>query len=419
MLKKICTFVCVVMIALPVKAEVMDYSKYFKVDMNMELPEFGEYLSKFQKENPIYDTGYKNRKNIGNKFKVEFSRTIKKYGMSEGRIKATHEDMLLDLLSALPKEIYQYIGPRMHEVYGMSEKVLNLPGIKETKNQFPQRVAKRMQKIENIEYLSPALYFLLMPEVWGENEPQDKDELQEEVVKKPRIRPDIPDYLKEKVGIKVPEPGENKVKAGAQRRAQYRPNIRTLNPTLTSPLTAADASAFVDSIEEIIAWGYADELRVMSSLVTSEVLLNIWEQEQGTALLQNTLKDMVNPCQRLVIKIKFAGLYEEFKFIISKYGYTPEEWAYIGDKTIKAFRVAIASPQMSDAVRYHRKGYYNEEYNKLPKQWRDEYYVTRTAIIRMYAVFREDVEVVRPISKSIEEKFNKINGVLLTSPIFY
>ena len=27
-----------------------DYSKYFKVDMNMELPEFGEYLSKFQKE---------------------------------------------------------------------------------------------------------------------------------------------------------------------------------------------------------------------------------------------------------------------------------------------------------------------------------------------------------------------------------
>ena len=62
MLKKIYTFVLIVMTALPVKAEEVDYSKYFKVDMNMELPEFGEYLSKFQKENPIYDTGYKNRK---------------------------------------------------------------------------------------------------------------------------------------------------------------------------------------------------------------------------------------------------------------------------------------------------------------------------------------------------------------------
>ena len=407
------------LIALPVKAAEVNFDKYFKVDMNVKLPDLNEYLQKIQKENSPYDKGYRSRLKMGNKFKVEFSRTIKKYGMSEGRIKDDYEDELLYMLSLLPKEMYQYVGPRMHEVTGMSEKILNLPGIKETKNKFPQRVAERMKKIENIEYLSPALYFLLMPEIWDETKPQDDDTVQEIPVKEPKRVTELPDFLKEKVGMKLPKPENKKTNAGAKRKAQYRPNIRTVLPTLTSPLTTSDAEAFVGSIDDIMTWGYEDDLRVISRLISAETVLDYWEAEQGIALSQNDLKDMVNPCQRLVLKIKFAGLYDEFRFLMSKYGYTPEQWAYVGDKTIKAFRVATASPDVATAVKIYRKGYFDPAYEKFPEEYKDEYYATKTAIIKMYAVFKDDVEAVRPVADVIEQKFNKISGMLLTSVIFY
>mgnify|MGYP003311110199 CR=1 FL=1 len=37
-----------------------------------------------------------------------------------------------------------------------------------------------------------------------------------------------------------------------------------------------------------------------------------WESKNGTALSLNGLKDGVNPCQRLALKIRWAGLEDEF-----------------------------------------------------------------------------------------------------------
>ena len=143
-----------------------EYDKYFKVDMKMEIPDVKEFIKKYVNDNSLYDKGYKSRLDMGNTFKKEFSKTIKFYGLSEGRLKNSYEDDLLEAISWLPKETYQYIGPMLHEVPGMSEKILNLPGIKETKNKFPERVADKMKAIEGIEHMSPSLYFLLMPEIF-------------------------------------------------------------------------------------------------------------------------------------------------------------------------------------------------------------------------------------------------------------
>ena len=149
-----------------VLAKTSDYDKYFRVDMNMEIPEINEYIKKLDKTYNLYDKGYESRFKMGNNFKKEFSQTIRTYGMSEGRLKNSYEDDLMELISWLPKESYQYIGPMLHQIPGMSEKILNMPGIKETKNKFPEDVAERMKGIENIEFMSPALYFILMPEIW-------------------------------------------------------------------------------------------------------------------------------------------------------------------------------------------------------------------------------------------------------------
>ena len=131
-----------------VSAKVSDYDKYFRVDMKMEIPDINEYIKKLDSKYTLYDKGYDSRFKMGNSFKKEFSQTIRTYGMSEGRIKNSYEDDLMELLNWLPKESYQYVGPMLHQIPGMSEKILNMPGIKETKNKFPEDVAERMKGID-------------------------------------------------------------------------------------------------------------------------------------------------------------------------------------------------------------------------------------------------------------------------------
>lgn len=399
------------------KADIGEFNHYFNVDMGIELPNIKELIKKYFDTKDLYDKGFSSRLKMGNRFKKEFSRTIKFYGLSEKRLKNNYEDELLEVLGLLPKEMYQYIGPMLHEVPGMSEKILNLPGIKETKNKFPKRVAEKMLALEDVEYLSPSLYVLLMPELWGETDKTDLDKPVQKQVKKPKPPRDIPDFIKKKLDMPVdtPKTPSSKIK----KTNPVNNNYRTISPTLTSPLTTKDAEAFMSTIDELEAWGETDNMRIYSEIISGQYLLDMWEQENGTSLYQNELKDVVNPCQRLVLKIKFAGLYEEFKYILAKYGYTPEEWAYVGDKTIKAFRVASASMETAYAVNYHKRGYYNHYIERLPEKWKREMYANEATIIKMYAVFREDVEAVRSLREALDSKFTRLRGVLLTAPIIY
>ena len=417
MLKRIFVFIMLMFYALPTYAGIEDFDKYFNVKMDIELPDLKSLVNKYFNTKDLYDKGFTSRLKMGNRFKKEFSKTIKFYGLSEKRLKNNYEDELLEVISWMPKEMYQYIGPMLHEVPGMSEKILNLPGIKETKNQFPKDVAQKMLAIEGIEYISPAFYVLLMPEIWGEKDPNKLDNPKPAPVKKPKPNKDIPDFLKKKLDMPVkalPVPSQ-KIK----KKSSVSSKFRTISPTLISPLTTKDAEAFVETIDELEAWGNKDDMFIYSEIISGQYLLDMWELEQGVSLYQNDLKDVVNPCQRLVLKIKFAGLYEEFKSILSKHGYTPEEWAYVGDKTIKAFRVASASLEVAYAVNYHKKGYYNHYIERLPEKWKQEMYANEAAIVKMYAVFREDVEAVKPLKDKINTKFLKLRNILLTAPIIY
>jgi len=419
MIKTFWTVLWAIFFATEVYAAPLNFDKYFKVDMQMEVPDLKEYVKKLTRTYSLYDRGYRSRYDMGLMFKKEFSRVIKFYGLSEGRIKSDYEDDVLEMISLLPKEMYPYIGPLLHEVPGMSEKILNLPGIKETKNKFPEDIAEHFQDIEDIEYLSPALYVLLMPSMWGEKEPINPDKPEEIKIYKPHANIELPDFLKEKIGVplKVAEqkPGRAEKKASLAQKL----NLRTLNPTLTSPLTSKDVEAFIETIDMVMEWGMGNDYRNYGRLINGEAILDIWEAEHQTALPVNDLKDAVNPCQRLVLKTRFSGQYEEFSRVVAKKGFSPEEWAYTCDKTIKAFRMASANMSIARAVQAHRRGYYNYYFEKLPLRWKNEMYAMNTAIIKMYSAFKEDIDVVRPYKEVLFNKFNKIQGVMLTAPILY
>ena len=396
-----------------------DYSSYFKVDMNMEIPNIYEYARKLSKKYTSYDKGYVSRFRMGTVFNKSFSKVIKYYGLSEARIKSRYEDDLMEMISMLPKKAYQYIGPMLHEVPGMSEKILNLPGIKETKNQFPQDVAEKFKGMEGLEDMSPALYFILMPSIWGE-EPINAPDTPEKVpAKRPKPKVDLPDALKEKIGLPVKT--AEKAPASARRNAtiEQKLGLRTLNPSLTSPLTSADVRDYVDTIDLIMDWVNQDNMRNYAKLIQGGMLLDFWEAENNMALSQNALKDVVNPCQRLVLVTRFAGVYGEFSMLTAQKGFTPEGWAYTCDKTIKAFRVLEANMSCAYAVRYHRRGYYREHMEKLPERWRNELYAVEEAIDRMYRVFKDDIETVRPFQNSLREKFIQNQNVFINAPIIY
>lgn len=411
--------ICLLFYTVNAKASALDFMKYFKVDMQAEIPEIEAYRKKVSSSHKLYDKGYISRYQMGTMFKKEFSQTIKAYGLSEGRIKSGYEDELLEMLSWLPKDAYPYIGPMLHEVPGMSEKILNLPGIKETKNKFPEKIAEPFVGMEGIEYLSPALYFLLMPKIWEEQEIQDIEQPQPVPVKKPRVKIELPDYLKQKIGIPVKTAEKKQGSAKRKASAAQQLGLRTVNPNLTSPLTSQDVESFIATIDELEEWAEEDNMQIYMRLISGEQLLNYWENEQHTALMQNDLKDAVNPCQRIVLKTRFAELYEEFAQKVSKQGFTPEEWAYTCDKTIKAFRMTEANMAIAYAVRFHRRGYYRHYIENLPKKWREGMYATEAAIIKMYSALREDVEVVRPYKDEIEKKFIKMQNVFITAPILY
>jgi len=403
-----------------------DFAPFFKVDMQQEIPDIYDYAEEIRRKYKLYDKKYISRFYMGRTFNKEFARTIKLYGLSEGRIKSNYEDELLEIISWLPKETYQYIGPMLFEVPGMSEKILNLPGIKETKNQFPKDLAEKYKGDENIEYLSPALYFILMPDLWSKKNPKDLDKPEKKPAKFPEVQIELPDFLKEKIGSpietaqRLPASAQKEATSAQKMAAVARKyNLRTINPSLTTPLTRKDVAAFISTIDMVMDWGMQNDMSNYSALIRGEALMDMWEQEQGTALSQNDLKDVVNPCQRLVLKTRFSGLYESFSTVVAQKGFSPEEWAYTCDRTIKAFRVAEASLGMAYAVRFHRRGYYNQYISKLPKRWQDEMYAVEEAIIEMYRASREDVESVRPYKDEILRKMIKIHGVMLTAPIIY
>ena len=50
MLKNMWLLFILLLIALPVKAAEVNFDKYFKVDMNVKLPDLNEYLQKIQKK---------------------------------------------------------------------------------------------------------------------------------------------------------------------------------------------------------------------------------------------------------------------------------------------------------------------------------------------------------------------------------
>lgn len=394
---------------LPTHAAMEDFKKYFEVDFNAPLPDIKALEKELTKATAVFNPRYIMSWDMGPVFDKIWAATIWSYGTSEKRIINPAHENLYDLIKTIPAQYYPYIGPALHASAGIPEKILNMPGIKETKNKFPERIAPQLQGLEDLEFLSPHLYILLMPEMWPDNQkpiefPRTKP------AKAPKI-----DYNPEfyaKVLAAVPDEGFGT--AARNDNQPGRDKLRTLKITKDSLLTTADIKAFLGTIDSVKTFG---TLENKLKIIRAGHLMDFWERKNGTALALNGLKDMVNPCQRMVLKIKWADLTTEFAKAVAGEGFTPEEWAYTCDKTIKAYRISNVTAPKIAAMQEYKKGLYDNYINALRTKWKDNQFATMQSILEMHKAPREDVMTALKNESLIKDKIVPLGGMLVTAPI--
>ena len=396
------------MVASVVEASISDYEKYFIVDMDKKLPSINQLKKTYFEEEKLYDSHYNSYWDISEVFDKAFYAKMATYAGQEKRLKTETEDDILEMIALMPKEHYQYIGPMLHTVPGMSDKVLNLPGIKETKNKFPTVIAEQAKNIEGLEFLSPFLYFMLMPEVWGEKTSSIEFPKPKKNNSKLRIKADYFNNISkviEHYNLK-PKKDKNKIVRG---------DFRTINPKRNSLLTSKDVQAFMGTLDDVNDFYLEGDNRLLLS--QAMVLQGQYEVDEGDGLPVNGLKDIVNPCQRLVQRIKIIGKEREFNSTISKSGFDIKEWAYTCDKTVKAYRLATINSDLLLTLKSYKKGYFDSSINKLNKKHQMAQYSGMRAMIEMYNAPLNDVLEVLKNKQELLKKFNKYKNRVAGAPV--
>lgn len=412
-MRKFLFFICALLIAAAAQAGIPNrekYDKYFAVDLNEELPDYEELQKRFVAKHSVYDRKYNWHWNIGNIFDAAFRMTINEYGGTDKRVKSENEEALLAILEILPPEYYQYIGPFLHTIPTMSEKILNMPGIKETKNKFPTRIAPQLADIEDLEFLSPYLYFVLMPEVWPDNQtPLEQPQKQQKPVKSVR-NTELYNLIRKIV------PADEFYPDAPAKQTTDLSDLRTINVTASSPLTSGDIKAFVKTIPELNE--LQSNVEAMARIYGAGNLLDMWEEEQGHALPLNSMKDLIYPCSRLLQKMRIAGEVNYLRDIVAKYGFTPEEWAYTCDKTIKAYSMTTLTHATVMSLKAYALGAYDDYTREtLNDKLAELQFLNMQMALRMHEVPRHDVLEAFKNRQLLRESFHQAGYAVIAAPI--
>ncbi len=330
----------------------------------------------------------------------------------ETREKPFYEDQLISILARMPQYTYQYIGPYMHSLPFMSEKILNMPGIKETKGKLPTRIAPAMKKIvdQHGDFLSPALYFLLMPETWEKRKLEKEKTRSQTFSRQTKFKRN--NKLYERIAKQIP------IEDYLNGEEKYTPNMtRTKNPDLNSPLTDGDVIAFANSIMDIRLFGKENKQR-RNHIRRIGYLLNNLYNPNGTMDPTGLMKDVANPCQRLAQRVKILGLETEFNAILLPHGFNIDSWAYTGDKTIKAYRLSNITMSQLHALR-NAKFDKKKRYTKFLTQYESDFADKAYALyIELYNANEHDRNILWHNKSVIKKQFTyHKDRYLLSLPI--
>lgn len=397
----------------PCRAQLKEYAHLYDIDLKEDIPLVWRIKKEYQKETSLYDWKYDFSWRIPSVFNYEFKQDIRNFGAFEKRLANPTEDGILAELKRMPKAYYPYVGPVLHTIKGLSGKVLDLPGIKETKNKFPEKIASRFQNIPNIESVSPDLYIFLSPQFWGEDLaslefPQIADEKPQKTPKI-HINPEYIRKIKEKVRMSD---------YGGGKSPDTPLGIRHFTADKDTPLSAADVKAFINTLDGIKKFSLSGSNGLR--LLMIEPIITYWDTKNGVNENVAFLRNVVNPCQSLVRKVKWAGLREKFQEAIGVEGFGLDDWAYTCDKTIKAYRVNTLPMTHMTIIKLLRKGYYYRILDDMPGYSDEERKTFRyflEASVHLYDTTETNLEAMRADKINIRNKVVKTHFENMGIPI--
>ena len=414
---RIFLFLCLLYVMIPTKvnAQLKEFEHIYDIDMDEDIPLIWRLQKEYNKENSLYDWRYEYTWRIPSGFNYDFKQKIKYFGSIEKRIQNADEESLLRDLQRMPKEFYPYVGPMLHTVKGLSGKILDMPGIKETKNRFPQKIASRFQKLPDLQFLSPELYIFLMPQLWGEDmdtlEFPHQNEQQPEDIPNIKINPEFIKHIKKKVPI-------SDYWLGAKTKTE-KYDVRNYDADEDTPLSNADVKAFINTLDGLFRFRLQKDYEIRNIMV--DPLIGYWEEKQGTDRTVSFLKTVVNPCQTIVRKIKWTGLQNEFQKVIGEQAFGLDDWAYTCDKIFKAYRVTSIPYAYAATLKIARKGYIYRElakYDFTPEEKQQQKYFIE-ATIQLYKTTQNDIDIVKKHRNQLFHKLLKFKNHFMGTPLVF
>ncbi len=409
---KLALFIILLILATPCQAQIKEFEHIYDINMDEEIPLIWRLKEEYRKNTSDYNWYYKFSWKIPPTFNNNVKNTITRFGTIEKRLNnPTEEDLLRDL-KRIPQAYYPYIGPALHNIKGLSGKILDLPGIKETKNKFPSKIASPFTNIPNIEFLSPALYIYLIPQIWGEGWESFEFPKPKEYPHKPTVqfKKDFIEKIKNRI-----KPADFAIN---QQNKTPKDGIRHYVADASTPLSPADVKAFISTLPDVKKFEEVENRKVEMIMLNS--LISYWEEQQGIHPHVSYLKGVVNPCQTLVRKIKWAGLRSEFQQIIGKQSFDLDDWAYTCDKTLKAFRTAKQTSAEVFAINLLKRGYtYNmiNQYAYYTPQERKTHQYFLEASLQLYSDNIEDIKAIRPYINQLRNQIAPFQGIILGTPL--
>lgn len=413
---RIFLFFCLlcVMISANANAQLKEFEHIYDIDLDEKIPLLWRVKKEYMKETSLYDWKYEYTWRIPSGFNYDFKQKIKYFGSVEKRIQNDDEESLLRDLKRMPKEYYPYIGPMLHNMKGLSGKILDMPGIKETKNKLPSKIASRLQDLPNLKFLSPELYIYLMPQIWGED--MDTLEFPHQKDSKPQDIPNIkinPEFIK---NIKKKVPVSDYWLGAKTKSKKY--DIRNYTADADTPLSNADVKAFINTLDGLFRFRLQKDYEIRNILV--DQLIGFWEEKQGIDRNVSFLKTVVNPCQTIVRKIKWTGLRNEFQKVIGEQSFGLDDWAYTCEKTLKAYRVVDIPYGYTAMLKIVRKGYFYrllERYYTPEEIQQIKYFIEAT--LHLYDTTPHDVEIVKKHKDQLFQKLLKFKNHFMGTPLIF
>ena len=180
-------------------------------------------------------------------------------------------------------------------------------------------------------------------------------------------------------------------------------------------MSSGDIRAFVRTIPELNK--IQGDVEAMARIYGAGSLLDVWEQDNELGLPVNSMKDLVSPCSRLLQKMRIAGEEAYLRDVVAKEGFTPEEWAYTCDKTIKAYRMTMLSNSTVKSLKAYALGVYDNYIEEMLGDKAELQFLSVQALLRMHEVSRDDLLQAYKNRKLLRDSFHDAKYSIISAPI--